>query len=346
MEDGRLPKNILYGQLTSGASGSATEWCLIKLQNPSIKHHYPLLRRVAEVALALLVSNASILKWQKNRLCSNLKNDLLTSLLHISLNGSEMSLPTFRPFRPFMQHVVQSWLAEKKGRKLLKESQSPNQPLTLGERLTCTEENFVAKAGAQRGCNIKGEEDCWDFGTGAGFYLDATEDKWKTNYRMYSYVTKELPELVQTNFPVIANKQSIFGHSMGGHGALVCFLRNPRQYASVSAFAPICNPSECPWGQKAFGGYLGSTRDHWKRYDACHLMQDYDGPKVDILIDQGKADNFLTAGQLLPDNLTVVCAKKDMPLNLRMQDGYDHSYYFIASFIGDHIAHHAKHLKA
>ncbi|KAK2187641.1 hypothetical protein NP493_159g03026 [Ridgeia piscesae] len=239
--------------------------------------------------------------------------------------------------------------------------------------LTCTEENFVTKAGAQRyaadhgvaivtpdtsprGCNIKGEDDSWDFGTGAGFYLDATQDDWKTNYRMYSYITKEvsykeqckLPEVIQANFPVLANKQSILGHSMGGHGALVCFLRNPGKYASVSAFAPICNPSECPWGQKAFSGYLGADRDQWKfqRYDACHLMQDYDGPKVDILIDQGKADNFLTAGQLLPDNLTVVCAKKDVPLKLRMQDGYDHSYYFIASFIGDHIAHHAKYLKA
>lgn len=228
--------------------------------------------------------------------------------------------------------------------------------------LTCTEQNFVTKAGAQRyatehgvvivapdtsprGCNIEGEEDGWDFGTGAGFYVDATEEKWKTNYRMYSYVTKELRELVNANFPVKEDKQSIMGHSMGGHGALICFLKNPGLYRSVSAFAPICNPIECPWGQKAFSGYLGSNRDDWKQYDACELVKKYDGPPTEILVDQGKGDQFLTAGQLLPDNLVAACAGAKVPVILRMQEDYDHSYYFMSSFIGEHIAHHADYLK-
>lgn len=228
--------------------------------------------------------------------------------------------------------------------------------------LTCTEQNFVAKAGAQRyaaehgvvlvapdtsprGCDIEGEEESWDFGTGAGFYVDATEDKWKTNYRMYSYVTNELPDLVNANFPVLADKQSITGHSMGGHGALVCYLKNPGKYRSVSAFAPICRPTDCPWGQKAFTGYLGPDKETWKAYDACELVKSYSGPPVDILLDQGKDDNFLGAGQLLPDVMVAACASAKVPVILRMQEGYDHSYYFIASFIGEHIAHHAKYLK-
>ncbi|XP_035693147.1 S-formylglutathione hydrolase-like [Branchiostoma floridae] len=229
--------------------------------------------------------------------------------------------------------------------------------------LTCTEQNFVTKACAQRaaakhgiiiiapdtsprGCNIEGEEDGWDFGTGAGFYVNATEDKWKTNYRMYSYVTEELPSVVNSSFPVDSDRQSIFGHSMGGHGALICYLKNPGKYRSVSAFAPICNPINCPWGQKAFSGYLGSNKDTWKEYDASELVKKYQGPPVDILIDQGKADNFLPAGQLLPDNFVAACKESKVPVVLRMQEGYDHSYYFMASFMDDHIKHHAKHLKA
>ena len=227
--------------------------------------------------------------------------------------------------------------------------------------LTCTEQNFVTKAGAQRyaaekgvilvapdtsprGCNIEGEDDSWDFGTGAGFYVDATEEKWKDNYRMYSYVTKELPQLVNENFPT-SGKQSIMGHSMGGHGALICALKNPGMYSSVSAFAPICNPIQCPWGQKAFTGYLGSDRDTWQSYDATELLKSYSGPALEILVDQGSEDGFLKDDQLLPDNLVAACAKTNMAVNYRLQPGYDHSYYFIASFVGDHIAKHAEALK-
>lgn len=229
--------------------------------------------------------------------------------------------------------------------------------------LTCTEQNFITKAGAQkyaaehgivivapdtspRGCNIEGEDEAYDFGSGAGFYVDATEEKWKKNYRMYSYVTKELPDVINRNFPVLEDKQSIMGHSMGGHGALISFLKNPGQYRSVSAFAPICNPVDCPWGQKAFSGYLGDNKSVWEQYDACHLVKDFEGHPSDILIDQGKADNFLSAGQLLPDKFVAACAEAKVPVVLRMQEDYDHSYYFIATFIGEHIAHHAKYLKS
>ncbi|XP_076062759.1 S-formylglutathione hydrolase isoform X3 [Oratosquilla oratoria] len=229
--------------------------------------------------------------------------------------------------------------------------------------LTCTEQNFITKAGAQqhaakhglllvspdtspRGCNIEGEDDDWDFGTGAGFYVDATEEKWKTNYRMYSYITKELPQLIAANFNVVPDKMSIMGHSMGGHGALVCALKNPGMYQSVSAFSPICNPTNCPWGIKAFSGYLGTeNKDAWKEYDACELVKNYKGTPLQILVDQGKADNFLTQGQLLPDKLVNACAQAGMPIVMRMQEDYDHSYYFIATFMGDHIDHHAKYLK-
>lgn len=229
--------------------------------------------------------------------------------------------------------------------------------------LTCTEQNFVSKAGSQqfaaefgvivvapdtspRGCNIEGEEDGWDFGTGAGFYVDATEEKWKKNYRMYSYVTKELPQLIQANFPADPLKQSIMGHSMGGHGALIAFLKNPGLYKSVSAFAPICHPIACPWGQKAFSGYLGSNKATWEAYDAHSLTKSYHGPVPDILIDQGKDDQFLTQSQLLPEKFVAACAEAKLPVVLRMQEGYDHSYFFIASFLRDHFVHHVRHLTA
>jgi len=176
--------------------------------------------------------------------------------------------------------------------------------------------------------------------------VDATQPKWKKNYRMYSYITKELPRLIQENFPVVADKQSIMGHSMGGHGALICFLKNPGLYKSVSAFAPICNPINCPWGQKAFEGYLGSDMAAWQEYDAVTLTKSYHGPPTDILIDQGKADEFLQKGQLLPETFVTACAAAKIPVVLRMQEDYDHSYFFISTFIGDHIAHHAKHLNA
>ncbi|KAJ3039329.1 hypothetical protein HDV00_012322 [Rhizophlyctis rosea] len=225
--------------------------------------------------------------------------------------------------------------------------------------LTCTEDNFIQKAGAlrkaaeqgvalicpdtsPRGLNIEGEEDSWDFGTGAGFYVDATEPKWK-NYKMYSYVTEELPKLVNENLPVDPSRTSIFGHSMGGHGALMVALKNPGKYKSISAFAPISNPVDCPWGQKAFSGYLGSNKSTWESYDSTLLLAKYDGPTLPALVDQGSKDNFLEE-QLKPQRLTE---KKNPKVNLelRTQEGYDHSYFFIQTFVDDHIAFHAKHLK-
>ncbi|MBD2365157.1 S-formylglutathione hydrolase [Anabaena minutissima FACHB-250] len=222
--------------------------------------------------------------------------------------------------------------------------------------LTCTEENFMLKSGAQRyaaeyglmlvtpdtsprNTGIRSEDDDWDFGTGAGFYVDATAAPWKSHYQMYSYVVQELPAVIAANFPVQAENQGIFGHSMGGHGALVCAMRNPNLYKSVSAFAPIVAPVGCPWGQKAFNGYLGSNQDSWRAYDASELVQQV-GYHSSILIDQGTADQFLT-GQLLTEVFAQACKSVNQPLNLRYQAGYDHSYYFIASFVEDHIRHHA-----
>jgi len=222
--------------------------------------------------------------------------------------------------------------------------------------LTCTEENFIVKAGAQqfaakygimlvvpdtspRNNGIPGEDDDWDFGTGAGFYVDATVEPWKSHYQMYSYVVDELPTIIAEHFPAIPEKQSIFGHSMGGHGALICALKNPERYLSVSAFAPIVAPMRCPWGQKAFTNYLGSNTATWRAYDASELVltAQYNRP---ILIDQGMEDKFLS-NQLLPELFEEACAKVGQTLSLRMQAGYDHSYYFIATFMEDHIRHHA-----
>jgi S-formylglutathione hydrolase len=223
--------------------------------------------------------------------------------------------------------------------------------------LTCTDENFMAKAGAQRyaaqhgvmlvapdtsprQAGIPGEEDDWDFGTGAGFYVDATVAPWSQSYRMYSYVVKELPEIIAQHFPANLDRQGIFGHSMGGHGALICGLRNPDQYRSMSAFAPIAAPSQCPWGQKAFTNYLGPDERAWADYDASQLVAKSAGDRP-ILIDQGTADTFLEQQQLLPDVFEKACRAAHQPLTLRMQPDYDHGYYFISSFVGDHIAHHA-----
>ncbi|MCU0551397.1 MAG: S-formylglutathione hydrolase [Leptolyngbya sp. Prado105] len=222
--------------------------------------------------------------------------------------------------------------------------------------LTCTEENFMTKAGAQqfaakyglilvapdtspRSTGIPGEEEDWDFGTGAGFYLDATVDPWSQYYRMYSYIVDELPELIQANFPV-SDRQSITGHSMGGHGALICALRNPDRYQSVSAFAPICAPMQCQWGQKAFSNYLGANQEAWRSYDASELVRVGKFPQT-ILIDQGSEDKFLS-NQLLPTVFQKACEEVGQPLNLRFQEGYDHSYSFIASWIEDHIRFHAE----
>lgn len=222
--------------------------------------------------------------------------------------------------------------------------------------LTCTEENFMAKSGAQqvaaqyglmlvapdtspRNTGIADEDDDWDLGTGAGFYVDATVEPWSSHYRMYSYIVRELPALIAEHFPVQPEKQGIFGHSMGGHGALVCALKNPQQYKSVSAFAPIAAPMRCPWGQKAFAHYLGSDKETWRAYDASELVltANYHRP---ILIDQGTADPFLEQ-QLLPEVFQQACEKAGQPLTLRFQDGYNHSYYFIATFVSDHIRYHA-----
>jgi S-formylglutathione hydrolase len=224
--------------------------------------------------------------------------------------------------------------------------------------LTCTEETFMIKAGAQRiaaelgialvapdtsprNVPLPGDSDNWDFG--AGFYVDATLAPWSRHYRMYSYVTRELPALIAANFPVDARRQGIFGHSMGGHGALTIALKNPGRYRSVSAFAPIAAPMQCPWGQKAFSGYLGDDREAWRVHDASELIRSL--PSVDgrplLLVDQGLADPFL-GQQLLPERLEQACAEKGYPLTLRRHPGYDHGYYFISTFIEDHLRHHAR----
>ena len=226
--------------------------------------------------------------------------------------------------------------------------------------LTCTEENFTVKAGAQRyaaeqrmiivapdtsprGAGIAGEDDDYDFGTGAGFYVDATNPPWDENYRMYSYIVNELPELVFDHFPGNIELQGITGHSMGGHGALTIGLKNSDVYKSISAFSPICAPSQCPWGEKALGGYLGDDRSSWQSYDATSLLEQ--GKRSgEILVDQGEGDNFLE-DQLKPEIFKAMCEQSDQKLQLRMQPGYDHSYYFISTFIKDHIEFHAERLR-
>ncbi|CAI2293185.1 unnamed protein product [Caenorhabditis sp. 36 PRJEB53466] len=224
--------------------------------------------------------------------------------------------------------------------------------------LTCTHANFMEKSGFQqfaskhrfvvvhpdtspRGVDIEGDSESWDFGKGAGFYVNATEAKWAKHYRMYDYVSKELLEVAATVAPIDAGKIGIFGHSMGGHGALVIGLRNPEKFQSISAFAPISHPITVPWGQKALTGYLGADESTWTVYDASEVLKNYRGPKRVILVDQGAADNFLA--QLRPETL-VSTAKASV--TVRMQPEFDHSYYFISSFIGDHFDHHAKTLTA
>lgn len=228
--------------------------------------------------------------------------------------------------------------------------------------LTCTDDNFVQKAGAQRyaaeaGVAIvcpdtspRGEgvpddpEAAYDFGLGAGFYVDATQAPWQKHYQMYSYITDELPAVLATSgLPLQMDRASIMGHSMGGHGALSIALKNPGKYKAVSAFAPICSPINCPWGVKALSHYLGGNREDWTDYDSCALIAGAT-EKLPILIDQGDADYFLVE-QLKPELLQKACAESDHPLRLRMQPGYDHSFFFIASFIEDHIRHHLQFLK-
>lgn len=227
--------------------------------------------------------------------------------------------------------------------------------------LTCTDENFTQKAGAfrvaaelglaivapdtsPRGEGVPGDPDnSWDFGLGAGFYVDATEEPWARHYRMHDYVTRELPALIEANYPV-TDRRSVAGHSMGGHGALVCALKHPGFYKAVSAFAPIVNPAAVPWGEKAFGRYLGPDRDRWLEWDACALIETA-GERLPILIDQGDRDGFLEA-QLKPKALVAAAEAVAHPVTLRMQPGYDHSYFFISTFIEDHLRHHAAALLA
>ncbi|WP_256645539.1 S-formylglutathione hydrolase [Thermomonas paludicola] len=225
--------------------------------------------------------------------------------------------------------------------------------------LTCTEQNFIGKAGAQRHAAEHGiilvapdtsprgdavaDADGHDLGKGAGFYVNATQAPWAAHYRMHDYVVDELPALIEAHFPV-TRARAISGHSMGGHGALVIALRNPARYRSVSAFAPIVAPTQVPWGQKAFAAYLGDDREAWKAYDAVALVANA-SERLPLLIDQGGADEFLET-QLQPRRLQAACEAAGHPLMLRMRPGYDHSYYFIASFIGEHIVHHAVALRA
>ncbi|MGB8416727.1 S-formylglutathione hydrolase [Paraburkholderia sp.] len=221
--------------------------------------------------------------------------------------------------------------------------------------LTCSEQNFIGKAGAQqyaaqhgviivapdtspRGDDVA-DDAAYDLGKGAGFYVNATQEPWASHYRMYDYVVTELPRLIEANFPV-TDRRSISGHSMGGHGALVVALRNPGRYRSVSALSPIVAPSRVPWGEKAFTAYLGQNRQDWSRYDACELVRSA-AERLPLLVDQGTSDEFLET-QLKPHLLEESCKAADHPLTLRLRTGYDHSYYFISSFIGDHIEFHAR----
>ena len=226
--------------------------------------------------------------------------------------------------------------------------------------LTCTDDNMRTKAGAQRyaselglalvmpdtsprGESVADDSQRYDLGQGAGFYVNATQLPWSENYQMFDYINRELPLIVEANLPVIAGLKSISGHSMGGHGALISALKNPSAYRSVSAFSPICHPSVCQWGEGCLGAYIGEDRQQWKAWDATELiLQGAD--KIKMLIDQGSSDNFLD-NQLFPQDLQAACDAKQFDLTLRMQTGYDHSYHFIASFIGDHLAYHASALK-
>jgi S-formylglutathione hydrolase len=236
-------------------------------------------------------------------------------------------------------------------------TRSPRPALYYLAGLTCTEETFVIKAGAQRtaaalglvlvSCDTSprasrypGDDESWDFGLGAGFYLDATQEPWGQAYRMDSYVTRELPALVERHFPVTPGARGVFGHSMGGHGALVLALRNPGLYRSVSAFSPVVAPARVPWGQKAFAGYLGEDRSAWFAYDACELVRTRP-LALDLLVDVGTKDKFLDL-QLKPELFETACHEAGQRLTLRRQPGYDHSYYFVSTFMDDHLAHHAR----
>ena len=227
--------------------------------------------------------------------------------------------------------------------------------------LTCNHENFITKAGAQlyaaqagimlvapdtspRDAGVEGEDETYDLGSGAGFYINASAEKWVKHYRMEDYIIHELPKIIRSNFPVMEGHESIFGHSMGGHGALTLALKHPGRFRSVSAFSPICAPSQCPWGEKAFTNYLGENREVWKKHDANELIQTAT-LEIPMLIDQGGDDPFLEK-ELNFELFLKTCEKRNQKLTARLQNGYDHSYYFIATFMEDHIQHHAKALFA
>lgn len=230
--------------------------------------------------------------------------------------------------------------------------------ITFLSGLTCNHENFTIKAGAYkcaaelgiaivapdtspRGDDVPDDQDSYDFGKGAGFYINATQQPWSKNYQMESYITAELNQLICTNFPIDEGMQGIMGHSMGGHGALTLFLKHPQLYKSVSAFSPIVAPSQVPWGEKAFSRYLGESKESWLQHDASALLENVEDAtqNAEILIDQGLNDPFLKE-QLRPELFEAACKKVNQPLNLRLQEGYDHSYFFIQTFIGDHLKHH------
>ncbi|MDQ4126872.1 MAG: S-formylglutathione hydrolase [Actinomycetota bacterium] len=237
-------------------------------------------------------------------------------------------------------------------------SEGPVPTLYYLAGLTSTEETFMIKGGAQRlasehglmlvapdtsprGLGLPGEDDAWDFGSGAGFYLDATVEPWSRHYKMDTYTTRELPEVIEANFPA-SEARGIFGHSMGGHGALTLALKNPDRYTSVSAFAPISAPTRAPWGGKAFSGYLGADEEAWRGHDASELVRKSPFPDGrNILVDQGTADQFLEK-QLYPEVFEEACREADQPLTLRWHEGYDHGYYFISTFMEDHVRHHAE----
>ncbi len=238
--------------------------------------------------------------------------------------------------------------------------QAPVPALYYLSGLTCTDDNVRTKAGAQRyaaehgialimpdtsprGDDVADEADRYDLGKGAGFYVNATQQPWAAHYQMYDYINTELPRLVEANLPVIAGRRSITGHSMGGHGALISALKQPGVFRSVSAFSPICNPVNCAWGEGCFGAYLGDDRDQWQHWDASALIA-AGASCPPMLVDQGTADSFLP-DQLNTQTLIDTCKTHNVAADIRLQDGYDHSYHFIASFIGEHIAFHAKHLK-
>lgn len=226
--------------------------------------------------------------------------------------------------------------------------------------LTCTEQNMITKSGFQkyaeeyklivvcpdtspRGCNVPGEDASWDIGTGAGFYVDATQEPWSKHYRMYSYVTKELREVVESNFKQVdSTRAGITGHSMGGHGALVVFLKNPGMYKAASAFAPISNPSNSSWGHKCLGAYLGDNKDSWKEYDATELVKKQPRKDAKILIDQGSKDEWMS--YLVPNNFVQACKEVGQPLEYNEREGYDHGYFFISTYIQNHLKHFADNL--